>query len=217
MAQAGTVPTATLQLMAEPPPQTPAIQSVPIPAGAPVHPAMPAAQLAPALMTLAKTPDGSQQMTVRLNPDQLGMVQIRLDRAPSGATHIQILADRPETLQALQRDQPALHKTLDEAGIPGAGRTLAFHDAPHAETQSASSGGSSQGGSTAHTPAGRSWTNGQGGASGGAQTDDRAGSRRSGYPARNPSLLSNAPRATGGAGTNAANTTIYRLGLNITA
>ena len=209
-------PVAAVPLMAEPQPLTPMIPAAAVPAGTPAHQALPAAQVAPALATLAKAPDGTQQMTVRLNPDQLGMVQIRLDRAPSGATHIQILADRPETLQALQRDQPALHKTLDDAGIPGAGRTMVFHDTPRAETPAASPGGSSQGGAT-HNPAGRSWSNGQGGASGGAQADDRGGPRRGGYPARGTGLEANTRTTPGVTGTNAPSTTIYRIGLNITA
>ncbi len=215
-------PVAAVPLMASPPPLTSMIQSAPmiqsasVQAAAPVHQALPAAQVAPALAIVAKAPDGTQQMTVRLNPDQLGMVQIRLDRSPSGATHIQILADRPETLQALQRDQPALHKTLDEAGIPGAGRTMVFHDAPRAETQASSSGGPSQGGA-AHNPSGRSPGNGQGGTSGGTQPDDRSGSRRGSYPARGTALTSDTRAGPGVAGAKAASTIIYRVGLNITA
>ena len=84
------------------------------------------AQIGPALVTLAKTVDGAQQMTVRLHPAELGMVQVRIERATSGLTQIDITADKPETLLALQRDQPALHRTLDQAGVPSAGRTISF-------------------------------------------------------------------------------------------
>ena len=142
----------------------------------------PAAQLAPALLTMAKSTDGSQQMTVRLHPAELGMVQIRIDRAVSGATQIDIAADRPETLLALQRDQPALHRTLDEAGIPVAGRTVAFHVLPH----SAGSTGTGSGqGSGQQSTAGR-WNNGGtdgGGSSGGGGAMSGG---RDGYLTGNP-------------------------------
>ena len=97
------------------------------------HSASPATQVAPALLTLAKTANGSQQMTVRLQPADLGMVQVRIARAVSGTTQIEITADEPATLLALQRDQPQLHRTLDEAGIPAAGRTVTFHVAQAAQ------------------------------------------------------------------------------------
>jgi hypothetical protein len=103
-------------------------------------PASPAEQVAPALLILAKTADGGHQMTVRLQPADLGMVQVRIARAVSGATQIEITADHPTTLLALQRDQPQLHRTLDDAGIPAAGRTVTFHVAQMA--QAAGSGGS---------------------------------------------------------------------------
>jgi flagellar hook-length control protein FliK len=197
---------ATSPLVAATPAGSTAIVSAPV---HPTHPAMPAAQIAPTLLTLAKTADGNQQVTVRLNPIELGMVQIRLDRAPSGTTHVQIVADRPETLQALQRDQPALHRTLDEAGIPGAGRTIAFHNA-HSEPSASGSNGSPQGSSPPHSSAGRSASSGPGGSSGGA-------SSRGGYPGRGANPSSSKPATGAAAVTMAADTTLYRIGLNITA
>ena len=203
-------------VMAEPPVQPSVTQSATIPTTAAIHPAMPAAQIAPALLTLAKAADGTQQMTVRLNPDQLGMVQIRLDRAPSGTTQVQILADRPETLHALQRDQPALNKSLDDAGIASAGRTIVFHSTAHPAPQPATSNGSSQGGAS-HTPTARSFTSGQGGAQGGTQGETRGGSKRGGHPAWGGPLPVSARAGPGSAAGEVTNTTIYRVGLNITA
>ncbi|MDQ2765284.1 MAG: flagellar hook-length control protein FliK, partial [Pseudomonadota bacterium] len=79
-------------------------------------PTSPTDQVAPTLLTLAKAIDGTQEMTVRLHPGELGMVQLKIAREISGATQIEITADNPTTLLALQRDQPQLHRTLDEAG-----------------------------------------------------------------------------------------------------
>ncbi len=93
----------------------------------PAGPVLPAVQVAPAVMTLAKDVDGNQQMTVRLHPADLGTVQVRIERSSSGATQVEFTTDKADTLQALQRDQVALHRTLDDAGIPAAGRTISFH------------------------------------------------------------------------------------------
>jgi len=77
----------------------------------------PAEQVAPTLLTLAKATDGSQQMTVRLHPADLGMVQVRIARAVSGATTNRYYRREPHDLGGAAADQPRLHKTLDEAGI----------------------------------------------------------------------------------------------------
>jgi hypothetical protein len=100
-----------------------------------------AEQVTSALLTLAKSAGGSQQITIRLHPDVLGMVQVRIARALSGTTQIDVTAENPATLLALQRDQPQLHRALDAAGIPQAGRTIAFHVVPTA--QAAANGNSS--------------------------------------------------------------------------
>jgi hypothetical protein len=178
------------------------------PAVEPGRPVAEAAQLAPAILTLAKAPDGAQQMTVRLHPVELGMVQVRIDRAVSGMTQIEIIADKPETLQALRRDQPALHRTLDEAGIPAAGRTVTFHAAESAPAASAGTG--SGHGQAQHGFAGRA--NG---------ADGSANGGRGGYPSRDTnrgaggrptSLLPAAVVASRPAGSRT-----HRAGLDITA
>jgi hypothetical protein len=107
--------------------------AAPIVASPPAHHATAAEQVTPALLTLARTAGGSQQITIRLQPGELGMVQVRIARALSGTTRIDVTADNPTTLLALQRDQPQLHRTLDAAGIPTAGRTIAFHVVPTAQ------------------------------------------------------------------------------------
>jgi hypothetical protein len=53
-------------------------------------------------------------------------VQIRIDRSVDGATRVDITAERPETLQLLQRDQPRLEQVLDQAGVPASGRSVCF-------------------------------------------------------------------------------------------
>jgi flagellar hook-length control protein FliK len=94
------------------------------------QPATPADQIAPVLVGILQKTDGQQSVTIRLQPAELGQVQIRIDQTVSGAAHISIIADRPETLQLLQRDEPRLQQTLDQAGVLSAGRTVSFQVAP---------------------------------------------------------------------------------------
>ncbi len=97
-----------------------------------------AAALAPALMpalipalipALARpTPVGEPRiLTVQLNPDELGRVSIRIDQGADGPARVDLTAERPETLHLLLRDQPALHRALDAAGIAAEARLIRFH------------------------------------------------------------------------------------------
>src|ERR1700722_6494190 len=90
-------------------------------------PPAPVDQLAPALISTLKTMgDGTQTVTVRLQPPDLGQVQIRVDQTSAGIARVDILAERPETMALLQRDQPRLDQALDQAGILSAGRSVSF-------------------------------------------------------------------------------------------
>ena len=184
-------------------------------ATAPAHTtalATPVAQIAPALLTLAKTTDGNQQMTVRLQPDDLGMVQVRIERTSSGATQVEITADKSDTLQVLRQDQPQLHHMLDEAGIPAAGRTVTFHVAQPAQASAGSNASGHGGGQQASS--GR--MNGGSPDAGGSP-----GSGKGGYPARETTGSSGGRRQGGTPVAAGANPTgapqSYRIGLDITA
>jgi hypothetical protein len=178
------------------------------------HLPSPTAQIAPTLVTLARAADGTQQMTVRLHPAELGMVQVRIERATSGLTQIDITADRPETLLALQHDQPALHRALDQAGVPSAGRTISFHAVPPAP---ASSGGDAAPGHSGgqHAPAARpNYPGADADGSGG-------GGGRGGYFAREANRWQNARQQAAGREENGAHAPAdkrtRRAGLDITA
>ena len=82
-------------------------------------------QLRPAFAAAA-SPTGPSRVVVRLDPAELGRVQVGIVRQPDGPSRIELVAERPETLQLLMRDQPALHRALDLAGVPAEGRTLHF-------------------------------------------------------------------------------------------
>jgi chemotaxis protein MotD len=132
--------------------------------------ASPTQQLAPALLSLSSSQNGTQHMTLRLNPAELGMVQVRIDRTPDGQANVAISADRPETLDMLRHDQPALQRALDQAGVPAEGRTLSFH-AVQAVGSSGPGGGSANSGGNASGNA----TQGQSGSSQSGSAQSGAG------------------------------------------
>jgi len=82
-----------------------------------------AAQLAPVLVQVVHVA-GLQHVTVQLNPEELGHVQVRIDRAPDGSAAVQVVVERPETLKLLIQDQAQLHRALDQAGLSQDGRSL---------------------------------------------------------------------------------------------
>jgi chemotaxis protein MotD len=93
----------------------------------PSHHGSPAAQVAPALMQIGHAPDGAQRLTVRLDPPELGHVQVKIDRPSDAAARVEITVEKQETLTLLLRDQPQLQRALDQAGVPTDGRTVTFH------------------------------------------------------------------------------------------
>lgn len=80
--------------------------------------ASPGQQVAPVLLALATAPTGSQRMTLRLQPAELGTVQVRIDRPVAAPIRIEISVSRPETLTLMLRDQTQLQRALDQAGLP---------------------------------------------------------------------------------------------------
>jgi hypothetical protein len=177
----------------------------------------PAAQVAPALLSLAQSADGGQQMTLRLHPAELGMVQVRIDRAASGGAAVEITVEKADTMQALLRDQAQLHRTLDEAGVSATGRTITFTMAP--EPAPAAGGGASgfapgsshnpSAGSSADSPAGNTAQSGS----------DPSGGGRSGQQSQSHGAYSDRSRGNGAADSpgQAGETRWLRVGLDITA
>ena len=86
----------------------------------------PVAQAAGVIRFLARGRDGAQTLVLRLDPEELGRVQISITRSPKGPASIAIRVEQPETLLLLMRDQGQLHRALDSAGIAPEGRQLSF-------------------------------------------------------------------------------------------
>ncbi|HTW68865.1 MAG TPA: flagellar hook-length control protein FliK [Acetobacteraceae bacterium] len=120
---------------------------------APVH------QVSAALLSLSRGADGAQTMTLRLQPPELGQVQIRIDRPQEAPAQVDIAVERPETMTLLLRDQPELQRALDQAGVPPDGRSLTLHLAtPDAPAPSAAA----HGGMAANAGSGQGGGNGSG-------------------------------------------------------
>lgn len=168
------------------PPQPATPTAVPVTAPTSPSVASPAQQVAPALIAVTQGHDGAQRMTLRLNPAELGMVQVQIERAASGPTRVEITAERAGTLEMLQLDQPQLHHALDQAGVPSQGRTITFHVAPAPQPAIPPPGASQSGGNPSdRNPSGgnASAGGGQGGASG-SSGHAGGGGGSAGYAAR---------------------------------
>jgi flagellar hook-length control protein FliK len=111
------------------------------------EPPRPAEQIAPAMVSLAQTTNGTERLTVRLDPAELGRVHIQIERSHEAPPRVEITVDRPETMTLLIRDQHDLHRALDQAGVPTEGRSISFQLASQ-DQQSPGSGQGSAGGSS---------------------------------------------------------------------
>lgn len=112
---------------------TPTLRFEPAPAAGEPEPASPAGQVGPVLASFAVSaahPGAPQNMVIRLDPAELGRVQVRIERPAEGPARVELVVERADTLLLLLRDQPQLQRALDLAGVPSADRTLQFHLAP---------------------------------------------------------------------------------------
>jgi len=65
----------------------------------------------------AKSQSGAKQFDIRLDPPELGRVEVRLSIDATGKASAHLSADQPQTLDLLQKDAPALTRALRDAGL----------------------------------------------------------------------------------------------------
>ncbi len=70
-----------------------------------------------AVSIAARALSGAKQFEIRLDPPELGRVDVRLSIDASGKTQAHMTADQPQTLDLLQKDAPNLTQALRDAGL----------------------------------------------------------------------------------------------------
>lgn len=61
--------------------------------------------------------NGINRFDIRITPPELGRIEIKMEIAASGKISAHLVADKPETLELLQKDRSTLEKALAEAGL----------------------------------------------------------------------------------------------------
>ena len=71
--------------------------------------------------------NGENKITIQLRPEELGRVEVKLDIAGDGRVKAMVMADKPETLDLLQRDSRTLERALQESGLKTDNNSLSFN------------------------------------------------------------------------------------------
>jgi flagellar hook-length control protein FliK len=71
--------------------------------------------------------DGIEQITVQLDPVDLGRVEVSIQTHRDGQTQISFLVDKPDTFDSLSRDARTLERSLQEAGIKADTGSMQFN------------------------------------------------------------------------------------------
>jgi flagellar hook-length control protein FliK len=69
---------------------------------------------------------GQSRFTIRLDPPELGRVEVKMHVDASGAVNARLTVERTETLDLFQRDQRVLERALTQAGLDGNKANLEF-------------------------------------------------------------------------------------------
>ena len=70
-----------------------------------------------AVTIAAKAQSGARQFDIRLDPPELGRVDVRLSIDATGKASAHLSADQPQTLDLLQKDSASLTRALRDAGL----------------------------------------------------------------------------------------------------
>lgn len=70
--------------------------------------------------------NGVNKFQIRLDPPELGRIDVKMEVGQDGRVQTTLAADRPETLDLLQRDAKLLQRALDDAGLKSDNGSLNF-------------------------------------------------------------------------------------------
>ena len=90
----------------------------------PTTPALPIVAL-PATIAL-KALEGSNQFQIRLDPEDLGRIDVSLEIKSDGSIRAAIAADNPDALQLIVREARSLEQAFDQAGFRRDDQALSF-------------------------------------------------------------------------------------------
>ena len=79
-----------------------------------------------ALEIAASVKNGKSSFEIRLDPADLGRIDVRIDVDRSGQVTSHLTVEKPETLSMLQQDAPQLQRALDDAGLKTGSGSLQF-------------------------------------------------------------------------------------------
>jgi flagellar hook-length control protein FliK len=104
------------------------------------HAAVPLSGLALEIAVSAQS--GKSRFEIRLDPAELGRIDVRIDVDSNGQVTSHLTVEKPETLSMLQQDAPQLQRALDDAGLKTGNGGLQF------SLRDQSSSGQNDGGNT---------------------------------------------------------------------
>jgi flagellar hook-length control protein FliK len=84
--------------------------------------------------------DGDDTINIKLNPHELGRVEVRLELSKDGSITATVLADRKDTLDMLQKDSRGLERALNDAGLRTDSTSLSFGLRGEDQQQNANTG-----------------------------------------------------------------------------
>lgn len=70
--------------------------------------------------------NGNDRIQIKLTPASMGTVEVKLELSPDKTVQAIVMADKPETLEILERDARVLQKALEEAGLRTNSDSLSF-------------------------------------------------------------------------------------------
>lgn len=111
---------------------TTAAAAAPAPAQTPAV-AVPLSGLAVEIVTQADA--GRNHFEIRLDPPDLGRINVKLDVDSNGSVTTHLVVDRADTLDLLKRDAPSLERALQQAGLKTSDHALDFSLRQHSFAQ----------------------------------------------------------------------------------
>ncbi len=101
----------------------------------PPKPPVPAEQVA--VQIRKAIGEGADKINIKLHPANLGRVEVRMDIGKDGILTAVVIAEKPETLEMLQRDVRGLEKVLQEGGLKTDSQSFNFSLKEHAQQRAA--------------------------------------------------------------------------------